>query len=310
MKFLESISQNGENSIFFNQNDQFLLQCQVAQRSEYSCAKKIMSKKTIVMCGFAILSILASIIDVDWISALVSLLAVVLLIANKYVQLYIVTHKKHSALIQQYIDATLYSHIIGGEKSEWGNMPNYTDLAKSISEFTNADISEVRNWYSDYSSLSPYKQIFHCQRENVRWDYELQKKFKLLQIALVTIVLLITLTVFFVFNPTFIKSICVLSWFAPIAEYFYSIYKEVDKDIKLLQNIDEQCNTIESKLTSESCSGIKKLLIDLQYKILDRRETGVLIPDQFYRFHLKKLQENEDKIARNITDLNRMNGEE
>lgn len=92
--------------------------------------------------------------------------------------------------------------------------------------------------------------------------------------------------------------------------FFYSIYKEVDKNIKLLQRIDEQCNTIESKLTSESCSEIKKLLIELQYKILDRRETGVLIPDQFYRLHLKKQQENEDKIARNITNLNRMRGEE
>lgn len=306
----QNTPKNTPNSIFFKQNNQFLLQCQVAQRSEYSCAKEIISKKSIFICGFAVLSIAASIINVDWLSALVSLSAVVLLIANKYVQSYITTHKKHAALIQQYIDATLYSHIIGGEKSEWGNMPSHTDLATSVSEFSSADVSDVRNWYSDYSSLSPYQQIFNCQRENVRWDYELQKKFKLFQIAVVTIVLLITLTVFFVFNPTFIKSICVLSWFVPIAEYFYSIYKEVDKNIKLLQRIDEQCNTIESKLTSESCSEIKKLLIELQYKILDRRETGVLIPDQFYRLHLKKQQENEDKIARNITNLNRMRGEE
>lgn len=68
------------------------------------------------------LSIAASIINVDWLSALVSLSAVVLLIANKYVQSYITTHKKHLALIQQYIDATLYSHIIGGEKNPSGEI--------------------------------------------------------------------------------------------------------------------------------------------------------------------------------------------
>ena len=263
-----------------------------------------MTKKTMFTYGFAVLSIIAPIINVDWLSAVVSLLAVFLLIINKYVELYVTTHKKHAALIQQYIDATLYSDIIGGAKSEWGDMPNHTDLATSISEFSSADISDVRNWYSDYSSLSPYQQIFHCQRENVRWDYELQKKFQLFQVIVVTIVLLITLAVFFKLNPTFIKFICALSWFLPIAEYFYSTYKEVDKNIKLLKNIDEYCNTIERKFTSEDCSGIKNLLIELQYKIWDRREKGILIPDCFYRFHLNKQQKKEDDIAITITTLN------
>lgn len=298
------------NSIFFSQNDKFLLQCQVAQRSEYSHAKKNLAYKTLFTCVFGVISIIASGLNIDWLSAVVSLFAIILIIVNKYAERHIVSYKKHAALMQQYIDATLYSEIIGGELSDWGNIPNHTDLAASVSEFSSADVSDVSNWYSDYSSLSPYQQIFNCQRENVRWDYELQKKFKLFQIAIVTIVLLITLTIFFVFNPTFIKSICVLSWFVPIAEYFYSIYKEVDKNIKLLQRIDDQCNTIESKLTSEGCSEIKKLLIELQYKILDRRETGVLIPDQFYQFHKKRQQEKEDKIAGNITTLNRRRGEQ
>lgn len=312
MKFLEANSQNTPNSIFCKQNDELLLQCQLAQRNEYSYAKKIIRTKSILTFGFAVLSVVASIKNVDLLTAVVSLLAVMLLVTNKYVESCSSTHKKHAALIQQYIDATLYSAIINGEKLDWGNMPSNTDIATATSKFKNADTSEVQNWYSDYSSLSPYEQVFHCQRKNVRWDYDLQKKFKLFQIIVTVIIFLITCSAFLAVNPTFVKSICVLSWFVPVAEYYYSIYREVDKNIKLLQSIDKQCDTIETeltKLTSDNYSEIKKLLVELQYKIWNRRETGVLIPDRFYNFFKKKQQETEDNIAIQITTLNRRDTE-
>ena len=140
---MEATSRNTADSIFSRQNDAFLLQCQVAQRSEYSHAKLVARWKTYLTVSFAVLSVLASVLDIDWLTAVSSLLAVVLLIFNKYSDEYIMTRKKHAASVQQYIDATLYAAAIDSNVSDWGDVPSQSDLAVSVSEYENADTSAV-----------------------------------------------------------------------------------------------------------------------------------------------------------------------
>lgn len=309
MKFLVATSPNTADNIFSRQNDEFLLQCQVAQRSEYSYAKKLARRKTIFTMGFAGVSIAASALNFDWLSALSSLIAVFLIVFNKYSDVCIKSHKKHAASIQQYVDVTLYSTVLDVNESEWGEVPNKTDLANTVSEFACADTSEMKNWYSDYSSLSGEAQVFHCQSENVRWDYSLHKAIRLLQLAVFVIVAVAMLTIFFVANPDFIKLLCILSWLTPIVEYSYSAYKEVSESIALLQALDKFCEGVEKKLSTGSPRTIKRELIRLQYKIRERRELGYLIPDWFYQMHKKRQQEKEDKIAETIVHLSKKSGE-
>ena len=296
-------SQNTVNSIFSRQNDTFLLQCQVAQRSKYSRAKRVARWKTILTMAFAAISIVASILDFDWLSAVSSLLAVALLIFNKYLDAYISTTKKHAASIQQYIDATLYAEAIDGSISDWGTVLNKSDLATTVSKYENADTSAVENWYSDYSGLSEEEQVFRCQSENIRWDFDLHKKFRGLQIVLLCVVAIVLLATFIVVDPSFVKLICVLSWFTPIAEYAYSIYKEVGESISILQEVDKLSAEVEKKQATSSPRTIKRELIKLQYKIWERRKNGFLIPDWFYAWHQKKQQEKEDRIAKTIQGL-------
>lgn len=297
------------DSIFNRQNDEFLLQCQVAQRREYSRAKKVARMKTILTLGFAAVSIVASALNIDWLSALSSLLAVVLIVFNKYSDTYIISHKKHAASLQQYIDVTLYSVALGGNVSEWGDIPSRTDLADTVSDTPIVDTSDFKNWYSDYSSLPETSQVFHCQCENIRWDHGLHKMFIRLQLILLGIVILIIFIAFFAVNPDFIKLICVLSWFTPVAEYSFSVHKEIKDSITLLQKLESFSNEIEKKLQTGSARTIRRDLIKLQYKIRERRELGYLIPDWFYQWHRKRQQEKEDKLAETITCLSKKNGE-
>lgn len=51
-------------------------------------------------------------------------------------------------------------------------------------------------------------------------------------------------------------------------------------------------------------------MIDLQYKIRERREVGFLIPDWFYKMRKGKHQKQEDSIAETIVKLNQENGEQ
>lgn len=303
VKSLEATSRNTADSIFSRQNDAFLLQCQVAQRSEYSHAKLVARWKTYLTVSFAVLSVLASVLDIDWLTAVSSLLAVVLLIFNKYSDEYIMTRKKHAASVQQYIDATLYAAAIDSNVSDWGDVPSQSDLAVSVSEYENADTSAVENWYSDYSGLSGEEQIFRCQSENIRWDFDLHKKFRVLQMVLLGSVAVVMLVAFIIADPSFVKLICVLSWFAPIAEYAYSIYKEVGESIAHLQEVHKFSDEIEKKLATSSIRTTKRELIKLQHKIWERREKGYLIPDGFYEWHRKKQQDKEDRIAKVIQGL-------
>ena len=84
MRFLEATSLNTDNSIYTQQNNDFIIKCLVAQRSEYSKAKTINRCKTILTLSVALISILASIINNDVLSAISGLLAVILLIVNKW----------------------------------------------------------------------------------------------------------------------------------------------------------------------------------------------------------------------------------
>lgn len=309
MKFLEATSRHTDNSIFACQNEEFLLKCQLAQRNEYSHAKRVGRLRSVVTLIFAIFSIIASGLDFDTLSAISSLFAVGLVVFNKYSDGHISAHKKHAASIQQYIDVTLFASAIGGTKSEWGELPNKTDLAKAISEFSGADTSNMRNWYSDYSSLPGEIQVFHCQRENVRWDYGLHKSYIYLQLGILLAAVVAMIVTMFIVNPDFIKLICILSWLTPLAEYTYSVCKDVFESISILRKINSFCDQIENKLSEENNVSVKQELIALQYKIRERRENGFLIPDWFYKMRKGKQQKQEDCIAETIINLSQENGE-
>lgn len=310
MKFLEATSRHTDNSIFARQNEKFLLECQLAQRNEYSHAKKASRLKLIITLAFTTFSVVASILDCDTLSAISSLFAVGVVVFNKYSDGHISSHKKHAASIQQYIDVTLFVSVVEGTKSEWGELPNKTDLAKTISEFSGVDTSDVKNWYDDYSSLPGEAQIFLCQRENVRWNYGLHKSYFCFQLGVLLVVIIAMFAIIFIFDLSFIKIICILSWLTPFAEYKYSICKEIVESISFLRKINVFCDQIENKLSENNNVSVKQELIDLQYKIRERREVGFLIPDWFYEMRKEKHQKQEDSIAETIVNLSQKNGEQ
>lgn len=305
MRFLAEISQNTVDSIYTRQNESFLLQCQTAQRNEYSKAKSIARLKAILTLAFAILSVVSSVLDVNWLSAVSGFLAVALVLFNKYSDEEINAIKKHAASIQQYIDAEIFSPLIDANNTDWGDIPSKTDLAESISKFGDNDTSSFVNWYSDYSSLSGEFQIFYCQRENVRWDSTLHRKFRNFLIILLCVITFAVLATFIVVNPSFVKAFLVFSWFLPVAEYFFSVIKGVNESISILHDADNYSKKLEKTLKTHSSKVIKKELIMLQYKIWNRRANGYLIPDWFYEFHRKIHQEKEDAIAKTIQSLDK-----
>lgn len=298
-------SQHTADNVFCRQNDKFLLQCQVVQRGEYSKAKSLARWKAIFTLAFAALSVVTSILDIDWLSAISSFLAVALALFNKRSEEEIKAIKKHAASIQQYIDASIFAPVIDTNISDWGDMPNKSDLADAVSKYGDKDTTAFVNWYSDYSSMNGESQVFYSQSENVRWDFALHKEFKKLYVILLSVIALALLVAFLVVDPSFVKAFYVLSWFMPVAEYGFSVIKEVNESISLLQNADNFSKELEKKLKTSSSRTLRKELIKLQHKIWNRRANGYLIPDWFYEYHRKKHQKKEDNMARTIQNLDK-----
>ena len=296
-----------DDTILTTQNKPFLLQCLLAQKSEYSRAKKTDSKKLIFVILFTIFSIYSTTDESDLLSAIASLLAVGLLIFNKHSDKQISSLQKHAASIQQYFDARLFSSAIGGTKEEWGELPNKSDLANSISNIVLDNRTDVRNWYQVCSSLPITTQIFYCQRQNVRWERELRQSYIHFQIWIFLVITFVTLASLLYFNPSAVKVISTFSCLLSIGEHTYSACRQIIGNICRLQKIESLCEHIEIRLSEDGCQPSKNDLIRLQCKIRENRESCYLIPDWFYELNKKEQHKKEDIISETIAHFHQEN---
>lgn len=290
-----------------------LLKCIVAQRKEYDKAKKRDFYKELITVVFALFSIVASWVDNEMLTAIVFLLAITTSLASKYLDMHTHMHQKIAAFIQQYVDVKLYTWALKNDISDWGLLPSRPQVAGILATVKNNDIEEVKNWYSDYSDFSPIEQVFHCQKENLRWDINLRKEFKYLLLILgIFIVIGFAVAALFV-NPSLIRFLCIVSWMLPLIDFFCFYWNRLQKDIERLRNLESKCEQIDRSISkkdfsklepeSEKVQQIKVHIIDLQKEILEHRKESVFIPNWFYKIRQKNYQEKEDRIAEEMRKL-------
>ena len=290
------------------QNNDNMLKCLVAQRQDYSFGKRANACRGFFTIVFAALAVGASLVDNEVLSAISCLCAITLSIISRHIDDYVVKQKKHAASIQQYFDATLFSAAMETATSGWGSFPTKTDIVESISGIENADLESVKNWYSDYSKLSPTEQVFRCQQTNIRWDAELRSEFKWLVVISSGVILLLLAGMAIAINPTFVKCISVLAWMLPIADISFGYYDGLRKDIKRLEAIRQQSNIVENALSNgETC---ESKIINLQTLIMENRANAVLIPDWYYNKRQDAHQKKEDSIADTVQKMSSEGGGE
>lgn len=286
-----------DNGIYKRQNSNHLLKCLVAQRWEYSMAKKADAGKNIATIFLVILSMISSAITNDVLTSISCLFAIVLLIFSRHIDIYKIKHRKHAALIQQYFDVVLFSEAIGQDVMKWGLLPTKTDLAESISKIDDSKLEPLKNWYCDYSELAPAWQVFCCQKENIRWDSRLRTEYKWLVIGVPALVLLALTIIALTMNPSFIKFICVLAWFLPVADYGFSLMRNLQEDIRRIEKLKEQSDEVERLISDNCIEQSYDQLITLQRQIMENRENATLVPDWFYKLRKDKHQESQQRIA-------------
>lgn len=288
------------DSIFHRQNEPFLLQCLVAQSRKYTAAKWLRFMREVSIFILVVMSICSSVCELDEFTAFSGFGAVGVSIAGKYIGQAIKKWKSCAAQIQQYVDVSLYTPLVGNKASDWGNVPSKTEIAEMIVSYKTIDATSYRNWYSDYSTLSAEAQIFRSQSENVRWSSKQHRKYRMALLGICGCFGLVVLVLLFFKNPSFVKVVCMVSLLAPIVEYVILTVKELNESIKSLDELWELKGKVEKVLETDSTNTILNDLIEFQDKIFKQRAQGFLIPDFVYKLFKSRFQQQEDWIAENV----------
>lgn len=304
VRCLARISQNIRNSIYYKQNETHILNCLVLQKEKYSKAKTDAYIKLAINIVFVLLTIYVSIRNIDVLDAALSLVAVLLVVFNRNIDDRIQQIKVSAAEIQQYIDATLYSEVTGIPIQMWGYLPEGRDAIAYL-DVSPLQYDQVRNWYSDYSSLPASEQVLRCQSENIRWNSNLLQKYKSTLWGAFGVVSLVVAGFLLRNSPRTVDCLCAITWIIPLIEYGYSTHCSIKKAACSEKELEGMFKSLELHLLDSDLKIDKWNLIEIQRAIYKRRESGVMVPDFFYKFFKSKMQKTEDDIARFYNEKSR-----
>lgn len=281
------------DSIFRKQNEREFLLLQKAQRSTYTKAKRTLYPGAIIsVLGITIFAILTVRFESSLIYSLSSFFAIAAFAINEYLGKKTSSLIGEAAKIQQTIDVRLFQ------------MPDncHTLVPSEIAEYSalysEDDLNEFNNWYSDYSDLDFPKQVFYCQKENIRWDRRLREKYAdlILKLMFVFPVLLILHAIFF--NLTAAQFFAVASWLFPLEQLLVMQWMGLRSNIELLDETGREYTAIETSYNGYSSNEINCKLCGMQSYICEHRKRAILVPDWFYQKHQRRMQAFEDNIAK------------
>ena len=196
-----------------------------------------------------------------------------------------------AAKIQQTIDTRLF------KISDRSHILRASEEAEVTAKYQNSDLTNLMNWYSDYSGLSFLKQVFFSQKENIRWDKSLRKKYYVVIVAM-TIGCPILLLLFAILkNITTLTLFAIASWLFPLEQFLIKQWIGITESIKYLDSVNQRTLELDGLFDTLSADVMSCNLCSLQTAIYESRKKATLIPDWMHRKTREKLQRFEDSIA-------------
>ena len=289
-------------SIYDKQQDPLIIQCLFAQRNKYTQAKRL-SAVYFFICGilavvFLVLKAITGNHVVQGVSIGISIASIFL--KDTFTRM-ISSLKDTAAGIQQYIDTTLFSR-------NDNNLTQYTwkcpfgkdDIIEKVSIYPQSGFNENDRWYEDYSKEAFCRQIVLCQKESIRWDRKLRKKFLVSLYFIIISVVLLILIFGITLNQSVLGYLSTISWCLPFIRMLYECKKALKEDEVRLNGLT---NTVNNLLNNYGMVLTEDELIEnekeLQDRIYEHRRRAFLIPNFFYKLFRSKQQKEEQAIAAN-----------
>ncbi|MDO4570574.1 MAG: S-4TM family putative pore-forming effector [Planctomycetia bacterium] len=282
------------------QNEEIILKCLLAQHQLYNKAKKWSCLQlAIIVILPVITSILSLYSDIAFIATIFGIVTLVSFLMEPVVNKHITHTKTRAASIQEYIDVTLFSQVLGCDTIEWGDILSNSDALREANS-ANGDTSDIKNWYSDYSNQNKFSQVFHCQKQNICWDKDLKQNC-VYSVCILIFFLFLIFVIFSAYNNLdFCRMISILVWFVPLINHLIHLHLDLSGNIHALEKLKELHDSIEND--SQNCDNEIAFfkLRNFQQAIQQNREKGVLIPGWIYQYHKTFFQKREDKTARDV----------
>ena len=292
--------------IFNRQNEQSMILTIKAAAYSYAFGKKLTLYLAILLIICPILvNIVLIFIDNTILNSILSVFSIIVFIIGEFVRNKINKAKFYGAGMQQYFDEYVFSLKNSCRKYI---SPKKLTLSKRIElvnkykdKNTAKDSDNFANWYSNYSAL-PYEQaVYQCQKESIRWDLSIRKKYNnFLKIIFYCVLVLLIINA--ILQRVVISSlITVISTIVPLFSYFLNSLKKLKADIIARADLYEHIEYIEKNIKSKK--DLWDEVEELQVEIFNYRKKAYLIPDWFHDLYEKKLQKEEDDYSKTICDM-------
>lgn len=277
------------NGIGMRQNDEKAIVMLAAQRQLYRNARKYnqVYLTLSVWIPFILAGLYACIPESIKYKYILYIVYMIDLCADCILDRNIDEKKELAAFIQQKFDVYVYQmpwdkKIFGKEKNVDHEVAIYS---KKILD-NQKEKEKLKDWYiSEADNKTLLEGILSCQRENLGWDVGLRKRFKNTCVILRILIILAILLIGLYKNENIIELFIRFVFLFPILKWLSNTHKKLNKDIKVLKELDADINDNKIK-TMEDLQDIQKL-------IFYHRKECYVIPECIY----KLFKDNDEDIA-------------
>lgn len=275
------------NDIITRQNEEKSIMMLAAQRELYRKAKRTNNFYVLTSLVLPFLLLLLSInISKDF-SYLNYLLVIVNIIIIYWIDKSTANNKKLAAFIQQKFD--IYVYGMKWNKRIFGEDKDISHLIVTNSKKILNNPKEkacLYNWYTPSTNANdPVSIILSCQKENYYWDIGLRKRL-IIASKIITFFLVISIFIIGIFFNKSVKGlISDIIFIIPILNWLVTIVKNLDKDIKNLEELDKVFNKSTKKTFND--------LEDIQNILFKHRENCYTIPEFIYNL----FKDDDEKAA-------------
>lgn len=287
------------NEIVTRQNEEKAIEYLAAQRQIYSEAKKI---DNIGIIFSVILPLVLSIMqlffkeNIFW-SLSSKILSIVSMFVGMAVGSFVKKGKNVAAMIQQMFDVYVYQ--MPWDNKLFGKEKNLSYLIAEKSKILLDKAGErdkLMNWYTGCvgEGVSNIKGIWMCQKENFNWDVNLRKKYKKSCSIIVGVLIVGILLAGLVNDESIIVLISRFAFILPMLKWLFPMIKQLNDDIRNMQEIDELINDSEEKTMDD--------LQEIQNKLYVHRKSCYAIPDFFYN----RYKDNDEDLAYRTAKLDKL----
>ena len=277
------------NGIVERQNEEKYIYYLAAQRQLYNEAKRLdgieILFSVVLPLFFAALQLIIS--DNTYLNATSYVLSIISMGISLLFGSYIDRKKETAAEIQQHFD--LYVYQMPWDNKLFGLQRNITHVVAEKAKLLLKNPKEherLTNWYTTVAGTVDLKKgILMCQKENYNWDVNLRKRFRRLSVIVIIILTILVFLIGIVKNETVVMLLCRFAFIIPMLQWLFETVKQLNKDIKNLEELDGLISSSEPKNMDE--------LQEIQSKIYIHRKSCYTIPNKFY----DRYKNNDEDVA-------------